>query len=131
MKTPALSTFILLIGILSSSAVFGRGHGGGFGHYGGGGGHYGHGGGIYFGLGYPYYGYYGYGYPYYYPPAYYPPAVVTVPSSPPVYIQQQPAPSNQADTSGYWHYCGNPEGYYPYVQECPGGWQLVEPTPPR
>jgi hypothetical protein len=30
----------------------------------------------------------------------------------------------------YWAYCQNPEGYYPYVQECPGGWLAVVPTPP-
>jgi len=30
----------------------------------------------------------------------------------------------------YWAYCQNPEGYYPYVQDCPGGWQAVVPTPP-
>jgi hypothetical protein len=30
----------------------------------------------------------------------------------------------------YWAYCQDPEGYYPYVQECPGGWVPVVPTPP-
>jgi len=30
----------------------------------------------------------------------------------------------------YWAYCQSPEGYYPYVQDCPGGWQAVVPTPP-
>jgi hypothetical protein len=30
----------------------------------------------------------------------------------------------------YWAYCQDPEGYYPYVQECPGGWVPVAPTPP-
>ena len=29
----------------------------------------------------------------------------------------------------YWYYCPNPGGYYPYVQECPAGWQQVVPTP--
>lgn len=30
----------------------------------------------------------------------------------------------------YWAYCQNPEGYYPYVQECFGGWVPVVPAPP-
>ena len=30
----------------------------------------------------------------------------------------------------YWAYCQSPEGYYPYVQDCPGGWIPVPPTPP-
>lgn len=76
---------------------------------------------------------YGYGYPYFYPPlypypSYYPPVVV-VPSEPPVYIQKEtirPAqPSNY-----YWYYCRNPEGYYPYVKQCPTGWLKVAPQPP-
>ncbi|MDD5411928.1 MAG: hypothetical protein PHF31_11040 [Methylobacter sp.] len=132
----------------------GGGHGGGYsggdGHYGGG--HYGGGwryGGYYsgiglglglgYGLGYygwpyysPYYGrpYYSpyYGRPYYSPYYAYPPALVTVPATPPVYIQQSP-PTAQQYPSGYWYYCNNPEGYYPYINECPTGWQQVEPIP--
>ncbi|MDT4330986.1 hypothetical protein ACQE3E_16780 [Methylomonas sp. MED-D] len=73
-----------------------------------------------------------YPFPYYrYPdPYYYPPAIISVPQTPPVYIERsQPyAPQYPA---GYWYYCHNPEGYYPYIKECPGGWQQVEPTPPR
>lgn len=104
-------------------------HGGGYGGHGFGGGHgyHGHAGfGLYFGAPYYSYPYYGYSYPYYATPP-----VVTVPASPPVYIQQAPpAAVNQQNPANYWHYCTNPEGYYPYVQECPDGWQLVEPTPP-
>ena len=37
----------------------------------------------------------------------------------PAYVQPQ-----------YWAYCQNPEGYYPYVQDCPGGWVPVVPAPP-
>jgi len=48
---------------------------------------------------------------YYYPPAYYGPAVVPPPQ--------------------YWYYCPAAAAYYPYVQDCPGGWQLVLPTPPQ
>lgn len=68
-------------------------------------------------------------YPYYYP---YPPVVVT-PASPPTYIEQEQAanesrPQAQA-SSNYWYYCSKPEGYYPYVRECPQGWQAVPPQP--
>ena len=127
---------------------FGGGYGGGGGHLGGGygGGHYGGGwGGGHYGGGYGYGGHYGhsnygfyfgapfYSYPYnsfpYQYPYYYPPAVVTVPVTPPVYIQQSP-PAAQQNPTGYWYYCTNPEGYYPYIKECPNGWQQVEPKPP-
>lgn len=68
-----------------------------------------------------------YSYPYYYP--YYPP-VVTVPTEPPVYIERDP-PRQQPLSPGYWYYCTNPEGYYPYVKECPYGWRQVDPIPTR
>ena len=29
----------------------------------------------------------------------------------------------------YWYYCTNPQGYYPYVQECIGTWHAVPPAP--
>ena len=70
------------------------------------------------------YGYpYGYCYPYAYPYSAYSPPVV-VESSPQTYIQQEP------QAQQYWYYCQNPQGYYPYVTECPGGWQPVSPQPP-
>jgi hypothetical protein len=56
--------------------------------------------------------------PYSYPPVVVPPAPVYVPPSPP-----GPTP--------YWYYCDNPPGYYPYVQQGPGGWRPVVPTPPQ
>ena len=67
--------------------------------------------------------------PYYYPPYYYPPAVMTVPSAPPVYIEREEV-SPPAPASAYWYYCADPQGYYPYVKQCPGGWQAVAPQPP-
>ncbi len=101
----------------------------------------------------PYYApYYGPYYAPYYAP--YAPPVAAVPG-PPVYIErreiappareatqtpgqaapaapqrstevQQPAEQQQH----WWYYCWNPQGYYPYVRECPGGWQRVTPQPP-
>jgi hypothetical protein len=119
---------VLVIALLASTAVPGYAqHGGGW--HGGGGGW--HGGGWGWrggwwgpGWGYPYYGYpypYTYPYPYGYP-ANSPPVMGE--SSPQTYIQQE-APAQQ-----YWYYCQNPQGYYPYVRECPGGWQQVAPQPP-
>jgi hypothetical protein len=51
---------------------------------------------------------------YYYAPAYYYPA--------PVVAAPAPAPA-------YWYYCAPLGAYYPYVQDCPAGWQLVAPHP--
>jgi hypothetical protein len=77
-----------------------------------------------------------YGAPYgYWPPygaVYAPPPVVTVPA-PPVYIERSadPAPAPSAAPAGEWWYlCTNPRGAYPYVRECPGGWERVPAVPP-
>jgi hypothetical protein len=70
--------------------------------------------------------------PYWYPPYYpyyYPPAVVTVPSSPPVYVEQGAAAPAAPVQQNYWYYCAESKSYYPYVKECPGGWQRVTPQP--
>ncbi|HEY8035016.1 MAG TPA: hypothetical protein VIF37_05465 [Methylobacter sp.] len=85
--------------------------------------------GFYFGA--PIYPYYPYSSPYYYPyqsPYYYPPTIITIPVTPPTYIQRSPQPSQQYP-SGYWYYCNNPKGYYPYVKQCSESWQEVEPVP--
>ncbi|HEY7986568.1 MAG TPA: hypothetical protein VIE17_06575 [Methylophilaceae bacterium] len=93
--------------------------------------------GVYFGA--PYHPYYPYGpypyYPYPYPYAYAPPPqVVVVPQQPPPTYIEQPqssvapaAPGPQASNS--WYHCDKPEGYYPYIKECPGGWKAVAPSP--
>ena len=70
--------------------------------------------------------------PYYYPPA---PVIITQPAPPPVYIEQAPAveaaPAAPAPQPSYWYYCKHSKGYYPYVKECPEGWQKVLPQPER
>jgi hypothetical protein len=43
----------------------------------------------------------------------------------PVYVQYPAYGQAQAQ---YWAYCQSPQGYYPYVTECPGGWLPVAPT---
>jgi hypothetical protein len=133
MKQITLICFV--IALIASNAAWARGGWGGGGHYGGGhygGGHYGggyyapyYGGvalglGLGYGLGY-YGGYYGGGYP--------STTIITAPATPPVYIQQA-APVVQQNPAGYWYYCNNPQGYYPYVKQCNSSWQQVEPTPP-
>ena len=85
------------------------------------------------GLGVPVYGGYGYYGPYYRPyPYYYPPPYVA-PAAPPVYIErgdpQGAAPAPQQQSQSYWYYCADSKTYYPYVRECPGGWQRVPPQP--
>lgn len=68
----------------------------------------------------------------YRPPDYYIyPPVITVPS-PPVYIEQDNDPVAAGQPLNYWwYYCQSKQNYYPYVQECPQGWQLVPPQPPN
>lgn len=72
--------------------------------------------------------------PYYvYPPYYYPPVVVERPA-PTIYIEQPAPPAVAAPAPpapvNYWYYCAAAKGYYPYVRECPSGWQKVLPQPP-
>ncbi len=63
-----------------------------------------------------------FGVPYVYPPVVVAPPRVYVEPPPSVYI---PSPPPQP----VWYYCDNPPGYFPYVQQCPGGWTQVIPTP--
>jgi hypothetical protein len=56
-----------------------------------------------------------------------PPLVVEQPS---VEYYIQPAPE-QNEEPAYWYFCRKPEGYYPYVKQCPDGWMKVVPTPPN
>ena len=106
------------------SGGHGGGHHGGFGH--------GHGHGFFGGFGYDWWGYpywwdypyYPYEYPYYYP--YYDPYYYGVYGEPPV-----PPPSESAQQqSSLWRFCQDPEGYYPYIKNCPAGWLKVVPPKP-
>jgi hypothetical protein len=69
---------------------------------------------------YPFYPAYRYPYPYYAPPT------VVVPQEPQEYIMRD----DQEDETGYWYYCKDANGYYPYVKRCPGGWMKVVPYQP-
>jgi hypothetical protein len=155
--TRFLAAFATLLGLFAISApaeAYGRHYGGGYGYRGGYGYHY-HGG-VYFNFGVPYwpgywgagYGYWGpryyypysYGYPapYYYG-GYYPPSGGVVMQSEPTYVERSdveaaapPPPQQNQQTQHWWYWCGASEKYYPYVKECPGGFQRVpaQPVPP-
>ena len=128
-KAIGISALVLFGALASGSAMaqhYGHGHG--------------YGGNVRFGisLGVPVYGPRFYPAPYYAYPAYaypapvyaYPPVVVE-PSPPPVYIEQGASPSAPAQTQaqGDWYYCAASGAYYPYVAECPAGWQRVPAQP--
>lgn len=75
--------------------------------------------------------------PWYYPPTFsyfsysYPSVTVAEPSPPAAYVERPAlADSSPAMEPNYWYYCHRPDGYYPYVKQCPGGWQKVPPSPP-
>jgi hypothetical protein len=56
-------------------------------------------------------------------------------AAPPLIIQQETPVYVQPEQEEpyYWYYCQDPQGYYPYVKTCPGGWMKVVPdvTPPQ
>ena len=106
-----LAILVVLSLVLASSALYARGPR------------------VYIGahFGFPYYPY-----PYWYPPYAYPyyyPPVYAYPSDP--YAYSQPQVYNVPEQPQYWYYCQDPQGYYPYVRSCPGGWMKVVPTPPQ
>lgn len=43
--------------------------------------------------------------------------------------QAAPQPAPVAEQN-WWYYCGQANGYYPYVKTCPTGWTRVSPVPP-
>ena len=49
-------------------------------------------------------------------------------AAPLYYIEQA---DEAAAPAGEWLYCHGANGYFPYVIECPGGWQRVAPQVPR
>ena len=127
-----LLSVALLVVTVPGIAQAGGGHGG----HGGRGGHSGHRGGVGWGLGVatlfvaaPVIAASYYARPYY-PPSYiYPPNYVYAPTYvEPVYAQQYQVPAQQQTNA--WLFCPSSNAYYPYVRQCPGGWQQISPTPP-
>jgi hypothetical protein len=140
-------SFAFLIFPSISEARGGSGGHGGWGGYQGGyyGGHYGghfrgyygwgHYGGYYRGYYPPWYSsfYWGFpilGWPYVgWPYAFYGGSpYVGWPYYPSGMTEAPPADSEPAQPQPYyWYYCQDPQGYYPYVKSCPGGWIEVVP----
>ena len=154
MKTLKILVVVVLILLVTFPLVqavqarhYGGGHGGsGRGYYGG----YAH------GYGHGYYGRYGYGwwgypyrwgypywwsYPYWWGYSYYPYSY-PYPYLDPYYYGgygEDPVPPQEFTPSAkterlqpsYWHFCQDPEGYYPYVKKCLGGWMTVVPSKPN
>ena len=130
MKKAAIAGLaVLLCAILASGSAFAQRHGARVG--------------VYIGVPVVGFGFHSYYSPYYYPPygyypnyypPYYPPPVV-VQQQAPVYVEQNPQqapaaqPPAQSQSTGYWYYCADSRAYYPYVKECPAGWQRVAPQP--
>ncbi len=135
-RYPVLVAVLILLvaGLMVSESAMARGGRGGHG-----GGHsYGARIGVGIALGAPIYGlgYYSapyYSYPYAYPAYAYPAPAYAYPGpamAPAQYVQQgapQAAPAPQQD----WFFCPNSNAYYPYVRECPSGWQRVPSQPQR
>ncbi len=141
MKKGTALLLIILVMLFLTPAITDHAHakdgyrGGGGGHGGSRDGGYRHGGrshhhgghwsgGVWIG---PAFGWYGWGpwwdarypYPYYrYPP-------VVIERQQPLYIEPEPEQQDQ----GYWYYCRERQAYYPYVEQCPGGWMKVVPSP--
>lgn len=65
--------------------------------------------------------------PYYAEPTYVNPPLASMPP-PPQHLAWNSALDPAA--SQWWYFCNSPNGYYPYVRECPSGWEKVSPTPP-
>jgi len=47
------------------------------------------------------------------------------------YSQAAPPQVQHSQPQGDWYFCADSNAYYPYVRECPEGWQRVPSTPPR
>lgn len=122
---------LLTLGIAWATPVSAQGHGHGHGH------HY-QGPRVSLSFG-PYFGPWGYS-PYFYDPFFYSRRwndrpIVIEQAAPQVYVEQpqmysQAAPMAQAVPNNYWYFCEAAQAYWPYVKECPGGWQRVVPQPP-
>ena len=124
LRATGVGVLALCAALASGSAMADyRGHGRGHGHKSG----------VHFGIsfGVPLYGHRFFPAPHYYYPApvYAYPPVVLAPAAPPVYIEQGSAAASGAPSGGDWYYCAASGAYYPYVAECPAGWQRVPAQP--
>ena len=123
-----LMLVVMSLGWVGLSEAGGRGKG-----------HRGHGGGHHRGYsgGHDYHHYYRHGHHDYYWESlllYSAPYLLSLLSPYPgrVPVAAPPVTTGYVEQTGYWYYCTDPEGYHPYVRDCPGGWMQVVPSgPPR
>ena len=47
-----------------------------------------------------------------------------------MYIEQHEATYAPPDPNAFWYYCAELGSYYPYINECPEGWQRILAQPP-
>ena len=82
----------------------------------------------------PRYGYWAgpayYPYPYPYPYYRYPPPPAPYYDGPPPRDYAPPPGPQAQDQQQSWYYCEDPQGYYPYVEDCRSGWHSVPAEPP-
>jgi hypothetical protein len=45
----------------------------------------------------------------------------------PAYVDQDPPDGAYRELNGFYYWCSDPAGYYPYQPDCPTGWRLVAP----
>jgi hypothetical protein len=58
------------------------------------------------------------------------PSPIAAPPPPPDAVPPAAAPPGAPTTTGpWWYFCASPRGAYPYVRECPSGWERVPAVP--
>jgi hypothetical protein len=67
--------------------------------------------------------------PFFWDPFWFPSPYPAYTYAPPVVIQPDVQQPSSPPTPTYWYYCVDAKAYYPYTQQCPGGWLKVVPTP--
>ena len=66
--------------------------------------------------------------PWWGPPAYYYNYSAPIVVERPVYVETPPV-VQAAPAASYWYFCRSANAYYPYVKDCPSGWERVSPRP--
>ncbi len=70
--------------------------------------------------------------PFFWDPFWFPSPYPAYTYAPPLVIERGPQEVVQQPTSPattYWYYCADANAYYPYIQQCAGGWRTVPATP--
>src|SRR5438552_2676926 len=67
--------------------------------------------------------------PFFWDPYWFPSPYPAYTYAPPLVIQPEPQASVLEPSASYRYHCVDAKAYYPYTQQCPGGWLKVVPTP--